>query len=448
MPAVTKNAGTWGIKGPLAIACLVNCVAVMFIVPLIVNSDIFPLYVADRYSDYYDLLARNLVEGNGYRFYEDTTLTTLRAPGYPILLAGIFSTIGESFLIVKLVNVLAVCLSALVLYLISCRFFERDWQRALPSILLLIHPSVLLAETRGTFEASFMLLCLTSIYLIIRGLEKDSFWIMLGAGLTLGAACLFRSTPLLFPLLLLPYLMWQRRGSGQWAKTTLLVATLVIGLSAAMSPWVVRNYQLTGEFIPTMTIVGMSSHHGQRICLNASVGSGRKKYDLEAFEEELELVKQQGRAHRGAHTCCGPFFYSVQDEVEWSRFLSNKVMDVYRERPADLARCVANNSLGFWVWGGSAEADRLNMLVQIPIAILFTLGLIRAALQQPIPEPVAITAIFVLYYIGTHLPIMASARMSVPAMPFIMLFATVAISWCASFLSTYANGTTSGIEVR
>jgi 4-amino-4-deoxy-L-arabinose transferase-like glycosyltransferase len=412
----------------------------MILMPWLASSDFFPTYVADRYSDYYDLLARNLAAGNGYRFYEDTALTTLRAPGYPLLLAAIFSVFGETFAAVKLLNVIAVCAGAFILLKISSRFFPASrWQQLAPSLLLLLHPGVVLAESRGTFEASFMLLCITSLYLVIRGLEKDDRLNLFLGGLALGAACLFRSTPLLFPPLLAAYLVWSRRFDGRWKQALGHVAVLVLGLSIILSPWVIRNYRLTGEFIPTMTIVGMSSHHGQRICLNADVGSGRKKYDIEAYEEELQLVKQLGLEHRGAHTCCGPFFYSPKDEVKWSRFLSDRVISRYREKPSDLLRCVANNSLGFWVWGGSAMADRFNMVVQIPIAILFILGLVRTILQWPIPETVGVIALFVLYYIGSHLPLMASARMSIPAMPFIMIFLSAGAGWLAASLPRWTG---------
>ena len=43
-------------------------------------------YQADLFPDRYDLIASNLIEGNGYRFFPDTAETTIRTPGFVLAL--------------------------------------------------------------------------------------------------------------------------------------------------------------------------------------------------------------------------------------------------------------------------------------------------------------------------------------------------------------------------
>jgi hypothetical protein len=85
------------IKGPirLIVVCMaLNAVILLVLIPA-VSARLKPFYSQDLYADGYNLLASNLVAGNGYRFYPDTADTLIREPGYPVLLAGIVKVFGE-----------------------------------------------------------------------------------------------------------------------------------------------------------------------------------------------------------------------------------------------------------------------------------------------------------------------------------------------------------------
>jgi len=63
------------------IAVLVKAVLLFVVIPYLHEASP-TTYQAERFPDWYDLIAMNLAEGNGYRFFPDTTETMLRTPGW------------------------------------------------------------------------------------------------------------------------------------------------------------------------------------------------------------------------------------------------------------------------------------------------------------------------------------------------------------------------------
>ena len=61
-------------------------------------------YHADLFPDDYDVIAWNLVSGDGYRLSPDTAPTIERAPGWVLVLAAVFACFGKSLLAVQILN--------------------------------------------------------------------------------------------------------------------------------------------------------------------------------------------------------------------------------------------------------------------------------------------------------------------------------------------------------
>ena len=78
-------------------------------------------YQAEKFPDWYDRIAMNLMEGNGYRFYPDTTETMLRTPGWVIVLAGIFSVFGHSLVATKAFNLIFSFATACLVFILGKR---------------------------------------------------------------------------------------------------------------------------------------------------------------------------------------------------------------------------------------------------------------------------------------------------------------------------------------
>ena len=85
-------------------ATLVVKLALMLLV-IPTMAEYLPYSIAN-FGDRYDRIAENLLAGNGYRIYPETSETLLRSPGYVFLLTGIFYLFGKSLLAAQVANIL------------------------------------------------------------------------------------------------------------------------------------------------------------------------------------------------------------------------------------------------------------------------------------------------------------------------------------------------------
>jgi len=87
----------------ILIGVLIQVLVLFLAIP--VFTEYFPgAYMINSFPDGYDKLAANVLAGNGYRFFPDTSETLMRTPGYPLFLILIFYFSPNSLVAVKIVN--------------------------------------------------------------------------------------------------------------------------------------------------------------------------------------------------------------------------------------------------------------------------------------------------------------------------------------------------------
>lgn len=412
-------------KNLLLISYIINILSVFVLADFI---SLFGDYSVGVFSDYYNYIAKNILDGHGYRFFPDTAETLLRSPGYPLFLAVIFKIFGENLIIIKIINIIFVIFSSLLLTNISLILFKDKKLADISTIIFLLHPGIILAETRGAVEVLFMSFMIIFIFLGLKILQTNKIWIFVAFGLCVGAASVVRSTAILFPFFFIAYLMWLKRNTPEFRTVVLGSLAMLFAMSAVLSPWVLRNYSIADRFVPTMSVLGVSAHQGLTICKNGSIGGGRFEHMRSALHEELELATKQGRPHKGGNYCCGPWFYSTQDELEFTDYLKSRVVEEYIESPQLFLKCVAKNAIGFWVVGGDSKAEITNIALQIPF-LFFTIAGLIVVLKRGLNAKFGFILLFLGYFISVHLPIITAARMSVPLVPLMSLFAAAGLLW-------------------
>jgi len=375
------------------------------------------------FADDYDLIANSLATGQGYRLGPDLGETMIREPGYPLLLAGMFKLFGYGLEGARLANLLLAGAAAWLLWQLAFRV-TRDRAASLVAVaIFLLHPGTLVAEARGGVEIFFMFAALAFMLLLFRAIDADRGLHYFVAGLALGALVLVRSTPLLFPLVLLPYLVWAAPRAARGRRLA-QCAALLAGMGLAMSPWVARNYAVSGQLIPTGTVVGVAAQEGQYTCERISLGRGHQALQLEAAEQRNRLAAELGlRFKRDFYQ----YFYTPADEIAFNRALVQRSLERYREDPALLARCTAQNFFHFWFLGKNGLATALNVLLQLSLLALALAGLLRLRRQRAASTWLPI-ALFAAYVVAVHLPLMAHARHAIPLVPFLAIFAGVALA--------------------
>ncbi|OGI16939.1 MAG: hypothetical protein A3J63_01685 [Candidatus Moranbacteria bacterium RIFCSPHIGHO2_02_FULL_40_12b] len=208
----------------------------------------------------YDNIAWNIVSGNGYRETLDTSLQNDNAiirvgPGYEVFLAVIYYIFGHHYEAVWITQALLMVLSAGLVFLITREIFKSRWNYFIGIVAALLigfspdlitMQGMLMTETLGAF-----LIVLTG-YLFCRYYNaKEKSWISaLSLGLAIGAATLVRTPAafLFFPITIYFF-------AFKNFKHFLLI---IIIIAALFTPWIIRNYQVYGVFMPTNAAAGFN----------------------------------------------------------------------------------------------------------------------------------------------------------------------------------------------
>jgi hypothetical protein len=140
---------------------LVHVFFIAVLLPIILEKVAIPYTVG--FVDDYDLIARNLAEGNGFRFFPETALTIVREPGYPIVLATVFALFGYSITAAQLLNCFLAAAVAGITATIA-RQLTSDRLAVHGALLIyLFHPATLVAISRGGFVILFELALVTCV---------------------------------------------------------------------------------------------------------------------------------------------------------------------------------------------------------------------------------------------------------------------------------------------
>lgn len=417
--------------------CRRNRLAILVLLPvffataaiLFIGMPILQRHAAYRYSlgfaDGYDLLAKNLADGDGYRWRADMAETMTREPGYPLLLAAAFKIAGYRIEAARLLNLLLTVGIAVMLMALARRLTGDPRAPVIAALLFLVHPGTLIAEARGGVEILFIFVGFGFMLALHRAVEKGGLWRYLFAGLAFGVVVQVRSTPIAFPVLLLLYALFTATGARERLTAAFRVAILVAGMGLVMVPWVVRNYRLVHEFVPFSTISGLSSQEGLYMCRNVSFGDDLYPVGQAAGRIRGELARELGMRFEGAEYL--QVFYDAHDETAFNRILYETAGKEYARNPGLLVGCFGKNLFNLWFLGKTWDVTKLNMLVQVPLLALVFYGL-RIVWRRGGLRKMGI----LLTYVGSiaiiHLLVVAEARYSIPLLAFLAIPAGVAVT--------------------
>jgi 4-amino-4-deoxy-L-arabinose transferase-like glycosyltransferase len=395
------------------------------------SARLAPSYNQEHFADGYDELASNLVTGNGYRFYPDTARTLMREPGYPILLAALLFMFGSSFTAVKLTNMVLALATAWLMIRIARRLSPdaRSLNPLLllvPPLLFLFHPGTLIAESRGGVEIMFAFLVTLFLLTTFNAIENNRWWYFAISGVVLGLTVSVRSTPMLFPFLFFAYLLIFERGEASKLMISRNIAVMILFMLAVLSPWIIRNYSITGKFVPTASVLGVSAHAGQYIGTHMFEGKPWWLLDREAARERDRLATQLGYTFEDGDEGYYQTFYKSEDEIKFSKYLFGRVVGEYKRSPTLFLKILGQNVFNFWFAGKTWMATAANALVQVPYLVFALMGAVLG-LKRKQARIIGPLVLFIGYVMAVHMPILAQARYSVPLIPFVSILASIAL---------------------
>lgn len=399
----------------LLAAFLIQAGVLFIVIPRM--GDILAPEYGTGFGDLYDLIANNLAHGNGYRIEANMGETMMREPGYPLFLFLVFKIAGYHIEAARTANLLLTVGISLMLIRLTRRV-TGDWVTAgVAALVFLLYPGTLVAEARGGVEIAFIFILMCFMLALHRAVEKGSRRSYFAAGLVLGAVVMVRSTPLLLPVFLFVYLAFAVHSFKERLKLAVNIAVLGLGMALVMVPWVVRNYLLVEEFIPTATVSGVAAQEGQYTCQAMSGESPFRVSQQAAAQQRNDMARQMGVPFEGWYY---QYFYAARDEVAFNEKLLQKVRTGYADDPSLLARCAGQNLLNFWFLGKTWQATGQNVAMQLPLLGLALMGLGELRKRGRLRE-MGIMLTLILYIIVIQAPIIAHARHSIPVVPFLAI---------------------------
>ncbi|MBD3168403.1 MAG: hypothetical protein GF307_02895 [candidate division Zixibacteria bacterium] len=389
-----------------------------FIVALVVSFVVFPIayekYPApldpDRYSD----IARGIVEYGSFSLYPDTEPTTDRGPVYPLFLALFIWVFGDNGIYAAIIAQCAIfALTALLVFKIAGSFWERKIA-VVAGVVCALHPLLFQYAGKILIEtlAVFLFTAITGATLYLY--RKPSTVKAVLLGLVVGIASLTKATFL--PFLILIPLATVFSGDRKW-KHALII--FIIG-TTVIAPWTIRNYSLTGEFVPVHTTAGTNFQWGDNYVDNyfkAPLSAGKLQ---QISKPALHEITDRWRAeHPGVWENSAKW---QKDAIEDSVGMAVS-MARYRENPLFLVKKVLLNAVMFWTLGFNTLSSTVIILLQIPLLVLFIPGARRALSMDDIRSVSSLHIAMVLVYFLLHLPIFAFARLSVVMLPTMIIYA-------------------------
>ena len=379
-------------------------------------------YQIGLFPDRYDAIALNVLEGRGYRLYEDTSETMLRTPGFVLILAGIFAVTGKSLVAVQAFQLALSLVAGWALYRLTLRATASQKAAIVATAIFLLYPGTILAESRGGVETTYTACAVLFLFLFYKAIETFAYGDFVLAGVAFGLAFLIRSTLALALPGLFIYMAFFRRQPGPafWRLVALFAAASLAAL-VVVSPWIIRNYRISGDVVPTMNIGSLSAF--QALWVEKHRGEGKPHWQLlsDVVPEQTRIAREMGLRVRSGFF---PAFYSVQDENRYYNELARRVRMELMASPSLALGFVAHNFLGFWIQGRTPKATAANAILIVPFLMVALAGAIMSVGRKLDVMPVVV---FVVAFLLPHLPIHGVARFHTPLVPFLAIFVAVGL---------------------
>ena len=357
-----QKANTSGLRayGPMVAAALVARLAV---IPFLYREWLDP-FVVEHWA--FGRVARSLVTGHGFgNVFADTGPTAVLSPVYAYLLAGIFWLLGPhtpaSVITALAINSLFSALTCIPVFVLARRFFG-DRVAKWAGWMWAFSPYGIYYGADWAWSTCLLTLLLCCLFLIALKLEDSgSLPRWAGFGLLTGLAALTEPVALAVVPFLGAWTCYRRYRQGRtWMMPGLIAG---VALFAALSPWIVRNYEVFHHFIPVRSGLGLELYIGNNGYSTRWVNSA-----LHPNHSDAELAE-----------------YEQSGEVAYMEHKRQQAVDYIRAHPGWFVRMTLRRILYIWTgyWSLSREylaiepLDPPNIFVATTFSALALLGLYR-----------------------------------------------------------------------
>lgn len=235
---------------------------ILFLIPILAGSIFlsffYPAY-HDRFwtsdSQEYKTLSQNYIEHGIYSLDETPPLrpSISYPPLYPTFLAlASFQTF--SLLAILASQIVLLGGISVIIYKLSLEMFQNKNAAILSAVLFSLEPATLFFTNQIYPEALFTFFFVTSLFFILRYVNRGNLLQLVPAGISIGLATLTRPNGEYLAYLSFVFLIVASIRDKRGAQKTLLSAVIFLFLFfAALSPWLMRSYKIFGSFVNSST---------------------------------------------------------------------------------------------------------------------------------------------------------------------------------------------------
>jgi MFS family permease len=376
----------------------------------------------------YDMLARSLVTGNGYRWYAEAdlpliqplihldltstaydprgVLTSFRAPLYPAFLAIIYFFAGveaKRFFVARLVQAAAMATLAPLTYSLSRRFYpDRPRTAMISAWIIALYPTLVVYPLALATENLFLILVLCTVLVLLVAAEKSTWqWFALGGAL-LGLMALTRSISLVIAGLVVLWIWFV-------LKNRRMTCVVITSVSLVVLPWMIRNTLVFQRLTGIETSLGYNLYVGyhpdgtgtfqypQSLDLMSMLDDGQR--DMIGSQKAVEFIKNNP----------GRFIYLAARRTGYFFGLERRALTYF----------YSNNFFGYIPKAGLLS---IAALICLPFVVVSTSGVLGLALTHRGRETILIP-LFFIGYILPHIFILAEDRFHLAMLPFLAILA-------------------------
>ena len=208
-----------------------------------------PEYLVSDSAEYHSLAVSILTEHSFQK-------SVFRAPGYPAFLAVVYLFAGTASLWpVYFAQSLVLALTLFLVYKIALRITRDERTSVLAVALCAIWPPIWLGAGDVLTETLSGALVAGSLWLLLKAMDRPGALLCVGLGLVMGAMALTKGSFLLFIAAALLFVIFSGKDRLRRVGSALIV---FCAAAALIVPWIVRDYKLTGAFVPIQTGGGMN----------------------------------------------------------------------------------------------------------------------------------------------------------------------------------------------
>ena len=369
-------------------------------------------------SESYWSLGKSIAEGRPYT-YGPEEWRIFRMPGYPLILAGYFRVFGTqaSLLGARLLGCLLGGVSVLLTAWLARRLFDEKGA-LLAALMVALYPGAIMMSVLVLSEALFVPLMLFQLILLVKLAESsigsDCFprcqlLVSLSVGLVGGLATLVRpSWILLTPLAAVALVALSK---GERRRAGIAATLMILGMAVVMTPWWVRNWKISGQFVITTSQTGASLYDGLHKCATGAS-------DMSFLPE---FIEEQRAADASAVSRDDGLF-----ELRLDRRLRRAAIDWAQAHPGQVVKLAAIKTARTWnIWPNepSLQNGWIRVVVffgYLPPLVLGAAGAWRLGRER---WSVLICLVPAVYLTLLHAAFVGSIRYRQPAMMAVIVLA-------------------------